>query len=221
MENENDTTAIENTADNKKDACCRGMMCQNKFRWAFFIIFLVITCAVVEYFLNKQNSDCNKFETMVVIENNKQLYLSQFTKLNEEIADLNKEVFEIKNEISLLSSSSKEKMCAYSEAKTKPNNRRHKWKTWLNLKEKIESTEPFEKELQSFNELFSYDHDLIALVQKLIIDTNMTYDCCDESCKIINACKKHIQKIIRAQKINYHKLLEISGYVLSSEEDTQ
>ncbi|MDR0677985.1 MAG: hypothetical protein LBF44_00430 [Holosporaceae bacterium] len=94
------------------------------------------------------------------------------------------------------------------------NQLRQKWKAWMALRHKMESNETFEEELKTFHELFACDKELIDLVDNLAQGVEVVTN--GNENKILGTCKNILRKIIKLKKINQRKLVEISGYVLSS-----
>ena len=187
-----------NVTESKK--CCSHRKC--KFCCAFFIIALVILFAVGVYHYNK-NSLSKLSEEMHVIEESKKGSDLNISKLEENVSSLKTEVSKIVT---------KDVECTVC----KKLELRKKWKTWLALKEKMEAGEPFNKELIDFNVLFSYDKELVEIVNDLAKGVDVISSVKDEDHKVLDICKKYFRKIVRIKKIDYRKLLEVSGYVLSS-----
>jgi len=212
--------------------CCSGA-CGSKLRWALFTVSLVVICAISEYYFRKREIETSRLEAMRAVDDTRNECTSQ-------IAGLHKEISYLKEEISSLKSSLENNRHVCDQHTCNPDNntnasnasvaaanvirvdnRRKKWIVWFNLKQKIESGESFKKELQEFTEMFSNDHDLMLLVKKLAEESAVLMQAprSDNYYNVVDICKEYLQKIVRIQKVNYRKLLEISGYVLSSSED--
>lgn len=213
MEKNNESKNCEQNK-NIDDLCCHNE-CGNKFRWAFFSIFLVLIAATVEHFFNKHNydqlSEGSKIETMNAIEKSQRTYVSQ-------LEDLRQEILSLKDEVSLLK---KIPLKGSINNYIDENIRRKKWKIWINLKEKIEVGEDFNQELRDFYSEFCEDDELIRLVDKLLDSADVISRSNKEKKdnEFVDICKKYIKKIIRVKKVDYKQLLNISGYVLSSIEN--
>ncbi|MDR2682198.1 MAG: hypothetical protein LBB29_04100 [Holosporaceae bacterium] len=104
--------------------------------------------------------------------------------------------------------------CPCRDSQHSAEENRKKWKTWMNLKNKMEKDEDFAKELELFYSAFADDAELIALVEDLAKGVDVVSS--REEKGIIGTCSKYLRKIVRVKKINRAKLFEISGYVLSS-----
>ena len=192
--NDNPTDNIDNKETESK-RCFSHHNC--KFCYAFLTIVLISLCAIGEHFYNK--SKLSKLsENMKAIEESKKGSDLNISKLKEDVSNIiNRE---------------NEAMCAIC----KKSEIRKKWKTWMVLKEKMEAGEPFDKEMKDFNTLFSYDKELIAVVDDLAKGVDVISSTKSGKNSIVDTCKKYFKKIVRVKKIDYRKLLEVSGYVLSS-----
>ncbi len=197
----------EQNVESESKKCCSNHKC--KFCYAFFTIVLVILCAVGEHFFNKHNlskiSEDNKAETLHAIEESKKGYDLSVLSLKNDVSSL-------KTEVSKIVIKDENVICTYC----KKMEFRKKWKTWLALKEKMEASEEFGKELEAFNVLFHYDNELIAIVNDLTKGVDVISNIETEKDNIIDTCKRYLRKVVRIKKIDYRKLLEVSGYVLSS-----
>lgn len=197
----------EQNVENESKECCSNHKC--KFCYAFFTIALVILCAVGEHFFNKHNlskiSEDNKVETLQAIEESKKDY-------DLSVSSLKKDVSSLKTEVSKIVIKDENVICTYC----KKMEFRKKWKTWLALKTKMEASEAFGEELEAFNALFHYDKELIAIVNDLAKGVDVIANVETEKEDVIDTCKRYLRKVVRVKKIDYRKLLEVSGYVLSS-----
>jgi hypothetical protein len=86
---------------------------------------------------------------------------------------------------------------------------RLKWKAWMDLRAKIETESITEEDIAKFNFIFSDDKEILELVKSVVLIE--TSDEKAKDGKILGMLKKIIKKV------DEKKLLEIDGYVLSSE----
>lgn len=123
---------------------------------------------------------------------------------------LNKEVAGLKNIIAKLSTKQGTQQITMHSA-----NARKKWSAWIALYKKIKTSANFDNELNVFNELFSYDADILHAVSAILPNraenkffTNM----------LPTSMQKYLKSIInvRSQEVQDDIFLEISGYVLAS-----
>ncbi len=176
--------------------CCgiHGHKC--KFKFAGIVIILVAACAIGEYlFDHERYSELSQKNTSA---------MNSLQEDREQIKDLGQKIEAIDKKLTVL------------ESKTNgvlTNNGRKKWKVWVALKNKLESGEGFEDELKSFNEMFSYDTELLQLVKETIGNIEIEPKKGDDGA-VIETVKKYVNKVVR--KIDHRKLLEISGYVITS-----
>ncbi|MDR2157989.1 MAG: hypothetical protein LBO02_01585 [Holosporaceae bacterium] len=130
-------------------------------------------------------------------------------KMEKQIELLQNDVANLNQKLEFKSATESVKQCL-----DKRGELRQKWKAWMALRAKMESNEPFEAELNKFNELFSCDKDIVRLVEDLAQGVETVTNGNDN--KIVGAYKNILRKIVKFKKINHQKLVEISGYVLSS-----
>jgi hypothetical protein len=195
----------ECSEDAKSTHCCNH---KSKFRFTFIAILLVLCCAVAEYFFSKYNCakllNCSKIETMTALGESQKSYEEQLKKVSDEVATLKAEFVKLKCEL--------DGKYEYGKSPKNSNDTRKKWKAWSELKAKVEANRQFSKELHKFRSEFSYDRELVELVD----------DCVKNICVIgdgdgiIDICKRYICCVFGFCKADHKKLLEISGYVLSS-----
>ena len=176
--------------------CCHihGHKC--KFGFACVVIILIATCAIGEYlFDNERYSELSQKNTSTM--NFVQEGREQIKNLGQKIEAIDKKLTSLENKTNGAAI----------------NSGRKKWKVWVALKNKLESGEGFEDELKSFNEMFSYDTELLQLVKETIGDIEIEPKKEDDGA-VIETVKKYVNKVVR--KIDHRKLLEISGYVITS-----
>lgn len=211
MKNKNDDLLDKEQNVEVEPCGCSNHKC--KFCYAFITIALIILCAAGEYFFSKYNSpkfsEADKADAMSAIaENRKECDLS--------VSELKEDVSSLQTEVSKLATKDEKSVCNFC----KNMELRKKWKAWLALKEKMEASEPFDAELETFNSLFSYDQELLEIVKDLAKGVDVISSTKVEKNDIVDTCKQYLRKVIRVKKIDYRKLLEVSGYVLSSVKET-
>ena len=176
--------------------CCHIHDHKCKFGFACVVIILIAACAIGEYlFDHKRYSELSQKNTSTM--NSVQEDREQIKVLGQKIEAIDNKLTALENKTGGVS----------------VNSGRKKWKVWVALKNKLESGEVFEDELKSFNEMFSYDAELLQLVKETIGDIEIEPKKEDDG-PVIETVKKYVNKVVR--KIDHKKLLEISGYVITS-----
>lgn len=178
----------------KKCRCSGGV---GRFGCACIAICLVAGCAIFEYFFNHEKY-CE------LAKNNANL-TTLATETSEKVKILEQRVETLEKGMVQMEGRA---------GKAFGNKARAKWKVWMALKNKLESGEPFEDELKAFESTFAYDQDLIALVIGAIGAAETESQISDDT--VVDAVKKYMNKVVNIRKINNGKLLEISGYVITS-----
>lgn len=174
--------------------CCHIRDHKHKLLFACAAIILVIMCAVGEYlFSGKKRSEIS--ENNAVVQERRE----SIKNFEREINALNNKFLRLKQELKR----------AYDK-----KDGRKKWKVWIALKNKLESGEPFEEESEIFNKTFSYDGELLKLVKETVNEFEMKNRKGENA--IIDTVKKYVNKVVSVKKIDPSKLLEISGYVITS-----
>ncbi|MDR0632395.1 MAG: hypothetical protein LBF54_04145 [Holosporaceae bacterium] len=136
------------------------------------------------------------------------------SRLSQERGSVDDQIIHLKNEISHLKKRVELESGDEKKSSSDVSQLRGRWKTWLALRSKMETGEPFEEELGKFNKLFSCDNELIGLVKDLVSSMKVATD--ENRDGIINVCKSMIKKITACKKNDGVNLEKISGYVLSS-----
>lgn len=177
--------------------CCHIHDHKCKFGFACVAIILVAACAIGEYlFDHERYSELSQKNTST---------MNSVQEDREQIKVLGQKLDAIDNKLTSL------------ENKTNGasiNSGRKKWKLWVALKNKLESGENFDNELNLFNEMFSYDSELLQLVKETIGNIEIEPKKSDGA--VIETVKKYVNKVVTIRKIDHRKLLEISGYVITS-----
>lgn len=177
--------------------CCHVHDHKCKFGFAFVAIILVAICAISEYFFDHERySELSKKSTST---------MNSVQEGRELIENFGKKMEAIDKRLSSL------------ENKTKAasiNDGRKKWKVWVALKNKLELGENFKDELKLFNEIFTYDTELLQLVKETVSDIEIEPKGSDGA--VMETVKRYVNKVVTVRKIDHKKLLEISGYVITS-----
>ncbi|MBR1733893.1 MAG: hypothetical protein IJ730_00335, partial [Alphaproteobacteria bacterium] len=84
------------------------------------------------------------------------------------------------------------------------------------LKNKLENGESFDKELKIFYDIFAYDTELVGIVKNIVSELGTVAEKQTEDNAVMEAVKKYVNKVVKIGKIDHRKLLEISGYVITS-----
>jgi hypothetical protein len=92
---------------------------------------------------------------------------------------------------------------------------RHKWKAWMDLLKKLESEEPYNVELERFCKICFCDRELVEIVREFAKKEGGVRIGNEEK-KTGEFWKNLVRKIGKKRKIKKRKIIEISGYVLSS-----
>lgn len=175
---------------------CKGS-CSGRLACACVAVCLVAGCAIFEYFFNHEKycelAKNNASLTALVQEDSEKL-----KSLEQRVETLEKGVVQMKN-------------VAGSASVTKA---RANWKVWVALKNKLEEGEAFEEELNAFESTFAYDQDLVKMVKDAIGAAETESQINDDT--VVDAVKKYMNKVVSVRKINNSKLIEISGYVITS-----
>lgn len=191
---------------NEENQCCllkrfSKIECAGLLVLCAFVLF-----AIEEFFSHDWNQVRDDHKRLASVAANTAAYENTIDELRKEISNLKKEISEQRNFY--------QRFLLQKESRVNNDYRRRKWKVWIDLKNKIENEENCEREFQVFCNEFSNDTELLALIRELLegVDVITTGNNNDG----IDAYKKYIKKIVRIKKIDYKKLLDISGYVLSS-----
>ncbi len=202
----------KNDTENKKIDSEKKMISGSNYKckscYAIIAITLVILCAIFEHLFNKHKysefSESSKKETLCTIEESMKNYEVKISELKEEIGLLKNEISNIKD----------------AHVTQKQTDVREKWKAWLSLKNKIEEKEAFDDELENFNKVFAYDKELISLLEEFTNEVSVVSDESSGDSNVVDVCKKYLRKVVNLKKVDRKKIFEISGYVLSSIENS-
>ena len=197
IKNVNELPPMEDNAQE----CCTMHSHKCKTCFAFIVIGLVAACAIAEYvFDNKRYSALSESNTTTV---------NKVQESTNKIDELAKKVSSLANAVESLE---KNASGIYSET----NNPREKWKIWVALKNKLENGESFDKELKIFYDIFAYDTELVGIVKNIVSELGTVAEKQTEDNAVMEAVKKYVNKVVKIGKIDHRKLLEISGYVITS-----
>ncbi len=177
--------------------CCHIHDHKCKFGFACVAIILVAACAIGEYlFDHERYSELSQKSTSTM--NSVQEDREQIKVLGQKLDAIDNKLTSLENKANGASI----------------NSGRKKWKLWVALKNKLESGESFDNELKLFNEMFSYDSELLQLVKETI--GNIEIEPKESDGAVIETVKRYVNKVVTVRKIDHRKLLEISGYVITS-----
>ncbi|MDR2765874.1 MAG: hypothetical protein LBB63_00195 [Holosporaceae bacterium] len=91
---------------------------------------------------------------------------------------------------------------------------RQRWKTWMALLGRIQSTSQLDDELQKFRKSFEDDKETLRLVEDYL--RYVGYNSGAVTGGPLESCRKFLKKIVRFKRANGAKVMEICGHVLSS-----
>ena len=191
----NEENQIQKIEENGK--CHSSITDCGRFACACIAVCLVAGCAIFEYFFNHE----------------------KYCELAKHSAEMSALVQEVSERTKSLEQRTEtlEKGLVQMEGRAGSsfgNKAREKWKVWIALKNKLELGESFEEELKAFESTFAYDQDLISLLTEAIGAVETESQISDDT--VVDAVKKYMNRVVTVGRISNSKLLEISGYVITS-----
>lgn len=182
--------------ESNENCGCHGS-CGGRFGCACVAICLVAGCAIFEYFFNHEKY-CELAKNNTSMTALVQEYSEKIKALEQRVETLEKGLVQMEGRA----------------GNAFGNKARTKWKVWIALKNKLEEGEAFGEELKAFESTFAYDQDLVNMVKDAIGAAETESQISDDT--VVDAVKKYMNKVVSIRKINNSKLLEISGYVITS-----
>ncbi|MBQ7673745.1 MAG: hypothetical protein IJT36_04365 [Alphaproteobacteria bacterium] len=200
--NKDDQQNTTHSDDHNNASCCHGHDHKCKCCFAFIVILLIAACAVAEYLYDKHRyTELSESNSNTV--NTLQEAKAKIDELNQKVDAISKELVSLEN-----------KTHGMYLGKYTP---RQKWKVWTALKSKLEAGETFDAELKVFYEVFSYDNELLQIVNETV--KGLATEEPKDDGAVMEAVKKYVNKVVKIGKVDHRKLLEISGYVITSIEE--
>lgn len=199
---DDDQRNASHSCDHNDGSCCHGHDHKCKSCFAFLVILLIAACALAEYLFDKRRyTELSESNTNTI--NTLQDAKAKIDELSQKVDAMNKELASLEN-----------KSRGIYSGKYTP---RQKWKVWTALKNKLEAGETFESELKVFYEVFSYDTELLQVIGETV--KGLATEEPKEDGAVMEAVKKYVNKVVKIGKVDHRKLLEISGYVITSIKD--